>query len=201
MFFPFRRKKQARKTKKPKDIPKQVTYNYEHASELSTVLESSFEINSPLEKAVKDTFTIGMLAGLFGTVVMHFLSWIWKSIGLIELTTLKVSAAIFLAPNQINTVAGLIVGILAHIMVGSAGGILLAYFMKILGKDFFWLKGLGLAGFMLLVGMGLIVRIMDITPQMRADSILTLIHFINYFVYGLVVSYIIYKFGYLRYVK
>lgn len=198
LFFSWlRRNKQSRKPRKIKGTLKQSRYYYEHANELSPAIkpEYSLKMGSLLEKAAKDTFTTGVVAGILGLLAMHLSSWAWKSAGIIDLTTLQVSAAIFLTPSQIDTLAGTIVGILAHIMVGSAGGVLLAYFIKFSGKEFFWLKGLGLSGFMLLVGMGLIVRIMDITPEMRADSTITLVHFFNYFIYGLVVAYVIYKFG------
>jgi hypothetical protein len=83
-------------------------------------------------------------------------------------------------------------------MVGSAGGVLLAHYMKYTGKDLYWLKGLALAGFMLLGGMGFMVHVMQIMPQMDKDTLTVLFHIINYFIYGLVVAYVIARYGELR---
>lgn len=144
---------------------------------------------------MKDTLTIGTIAGISGTIVMHLLSMVWKSLGIIKITTLQVSAAILLSWSQVNTIYGYLVGIIVHLVIGAAGGVLLAYLLKLSGKDYYWLKGLALAGFMLLIGMGLIVRLLKIAPQMKNDGLTTLMHTLNYVVYGLLSSYIIAKYG------
>ncbi|ATW26381.1 DUF6789 family protein [Candidatus Formimonas warabiya] len=144
---------------------------------------------------MKDTLTIGTIAGIIGTIVMHLLSMLWKSLGLIKITSLQVAASLFLSWNQVTTPIGYMVGVLSHIMIGAAGGVLLAYFIRFSGKDYYWLKGLALAGFMLLAGMGFVVRILKIAPQMGNDSLTALLHILNYMVYGLVCSYIIARYS------
>lgn len=176
----------------------QVRYDYEQAAELAPAIKSTLRADTTkniVEKAIHDTFITGVVAGILGTLVLHVLSLLWKYLGFINVTTMQVSGEIFLNPNQINTFAGFIVSILAHFIIGSAGGVLLAYFMKISSYNFYWLKGLGLAGFMLLTGMGLVVNIMGIAPQMKKDAVGVLFHIINYMAYGLVVAYILYKFA------
>jgi len=60
-----------------------------------------------------------------------------------------------------------LISILVHFMIGSAGGVLLAYYMKFAGKDFYWLKGLALATFMLVTGMGFTTHILNILPEIH----------------------------------
>lgn len=144
---------------------------------------------------MKDTLTIGAIAGTAGTIVMHLLSLLFESVGLVKINSLQVSAAIFLDWSQVNTPVGFIVGAIVHLMIGSAGGVLLAFFMRYAGKDYYPLKGLGLAGLMLLVGMGLIIPVIGIVPQMKKESLTVLFHIISFMVYGLVVSYIIARYG------
>jgi len=173
-----------------------VRYDYEEAAELAPAIKPilrSHTTENILEKAIADTFVIGTVAGILGTVVMHIISMLWEYLGLITITTLEVSGEIFLSPDQINTFAGYVVSMTAHFIIGAAGGVLLAYFMKFSGCAFYWLKGLGLAGFMLLAGMGLVVNVMGIAPQMKNDAIGVMLHIITYQVYGLTVAYIIYK--------
>jgi len=76
--------------------------------------------------------------------------------------------------------------------------VLLAYFMKYAGYDFYWFKGLALAGFMLMMGMGLVVDMMGIAPQMRHNAVGVLFHIISYIAYGLAVAYILYLFAGIR---
>ncbi|MBS4022865.1 MAG: hypothetical protein KGZ79_10685 [Dethiobacter sp.] len=72
---------------------------------------------------------------------------------------------------------------------------LLAYFIRFAGKDYYWLKGLALGGFMVLAGMGFVVDLMNLVPEMRESSVTVLFHIITFFVYGLTASYIIAKYG------
>ena len=178
-----------------------VRYDYEPAAELAPAINQTLRADSTrslVEKATEDTFTTGAMAGILGTIVLHILSLIWLNLGLISITTMQVSGEIFLIPGQINTLAGFWVSIFVHFLVGSAGGVLLAYFMKFAGYDFYWVKGLALAGFMLLMGMGLVVDMMGIATQMRRDAVGVLFHIISYIAYGLAVSYAIFKFTHLK---
>jgi len=174
-----------------------VRYDYEPAAELTPTISKTVRADSStqnlVEEAADDTFTIGAVAGIVGTIVLHILSLLWLNLGFISITTLQVSGEIFLVPGQINTLAGFWVSIFAHFLIGSAGGVLLAYLMKFAGYNFYWLKGLALAGFLLLAGMGLVVNVMGIAPQMRHDAVGVLFHILNYIAYGLVVAYIIFK--------
>ena len=72
---------------------------------------------------------------------------------------------------------------------------MLAYIIKFSGKDYYWLKGLALAGLMSIFGMGFIVRLLEIVPQMKNDSLTTLLHILNFVIYGLLSSYIIAKYA------
>ncbi|MDP3043818.1 MAG: hypothetical protein Q8N93_00190, partial [Bacillota bacterium] len=77
-------------------------------------------------------------------------------------------------------------------------GVLLAYFMRFAGKDYWWLKGLALAGLMLLAGMAVVLRVLNVAPELRASGLTTLFHIVNFSVYGLVTAYIINRFGVFR---
>lgn len=144
---------------------------------------------------MKDTLTIGAIAGTAGTIVMHLLSLLFESLGLVKINSLQVSAAIFLDWSQVKTPIGFIVGAIVHLLIGAAGGVLLAFFMRYAGKDYHPIKGLALAGFMLLVGMGLIIPVIGIVPQLKRDSLTVLFHIISFMAYGLVVSYAIARYG------
>ena len=144
---------------------------------------------------MKDTFTAGTVAGLIGTLVILASQQALFALNLIQMTTMDVSAEIFLEPHQTGNTAGFLVGLISHFLVGAGGGVLLAYFIKFTGKDYYLLKGLGLGAFMLLLGMALVTTIMDIVPEMREDSLTALLHMLTYFIYGLTCSYVLRRYG------
>lgn len=139
---------------------------------------------------MKDTFTIGAVAGIIATIAMHLASMIFEAIGLAKMSSLEISARLLLNPAEMDTIMSWTVGALVHLMLGAAGGVALAYFIRFSGKDYYWLKGLGLGGLMLIVGMGLILSIMGIT-ELRGEVGTTLAHIIDFSIYGLITSYII----------
>ncbi len=144
---------------------------------------------------MRDTFTAGTVAGLIGTLVILALQQALFALDIIQMTTMDVAAEIFLEPHQTGSIAGILVGLISHFLVGAGGGVLLAYFIRFTGKDYYWLKGLGLGAFMLLVGMALVTTIMNIMPEMREDSLTTLLHMLTYFIYGLTCSYVLTRYG------
>jgi len=74
---------------------------------------------------MRDTLTIGTIAGVLGTVVMHISSMIFEKLGLIKMTTLQVSSAIFLDWSQVNTPMGIVIGAVVHFIIGAGRGVLL----------------------------------------------------------------------------
>lgn len=144
---------------------------------------------------MRDTLTIGSIAGALGTFVMHIFSILFEKLGLIKITTLQISSAIFLDWSQVNTTMGIVVGAIVHFIIGAAGGVLLAYFIRFSGKDYYLVKGLALAGLMLLVGMGLIMPVIRIVPQIKNEVSTVLFHIVTFFAYGLFTSYIIARYG------
>ncbi|KJS11839.1 MAG: hypothetical protein VR67_11670 [Peptococcaceae bacterium BRH_c8a] len=150
---------------------------------------------SLVDRVKQDTLTIGTIAGLIGVSSMHIVGMLWMWLGWAKVSTLQVSGAIFIDESDVNTTLGLMISAIAHLIVGSAGGVLLSHYMKYVGKDFFWLKGLALSGLLLLGGMGLIVHMLNIYPKAEKDALTQFLHMINYFIYGIVVSYILARYA------
>lgn len=147
---------------------------------------------------MRDTLAIGAIAGIAGAIIMHLFATAEHALGLINMTSMEVSGALLLNPALLATTTGQLVSFATHFMIGAGGGVLLAYFMRFAGKDYWWLKGLALAGLMLLAGMAVVLRVLNVAPELRASGLTTLFHIVNFSVYGLVTAYIINRFGVFR---
>lgn len=144
---------------------------------------------------MKDTFTIGSMAGVIAIVIIQVISMLLVWLGVIDMTILDVAVALFLAEAQAGTAAGITVGVVTHLVAGGGGGVVLAYLIKLTGRDFYWLKGLALGGAVNLLLMGFAVSLLDLVPHMREDAVTMLVHILEQFLYGLIAAYIIVRFG------
>jgi len=140
---------------------------------------------------MRDTITIGTIAGFIGTVGMHATNVILKYLGIVKITTLQMASNLFLNWEQANTLQGAIIGGINHFFIGTIVGVTIAFTLRYFGKDYYLLKGLGITGIGYLIGMGFIAPLINIVPQVRADSLTLLGHIAAFTVYGLVTPTII----------
>ncbi len=116
---------------------------------------------------MRDTITIGAIAGIIGTIGMHITNMFLKSLGLVKITTLQIASSLFLDWDKTNTTYGIIVGYINHFFIGSIVGVTIAFVFKYTGKDYFLIKGLGITGIFYLVSMGFMIPLLKIIPQIR----------------------------------
>jgi len=138
-----------------------------------------------------DTITIGVVGGLIGTIGMHLINLILKYLGIVKITSIQITATLFLNWNQANTIYGTIIGLINHLFIGSIIGVIIAFVFKYFGKDYYLIKGLGITGLGYLVGMGFVIPLIGAVPQIRSDTLTLLGHIISYTVFGIISSYVI----------
>ncbi|MBU7007369.1 hypothetical protein [Phosphitispora fastidiosa] len=134
---------------------------------------------------------MGVIGGLLGTVGMHITNMALQFFGIVKITSLQVTAALFLNWSQVNTMYGSIIGWVNHLFIGAVVGIIISLVFKYFGKDYYLLKGLGVTGLGYLVGMGFVIPLIRAVPQMRTDPLTLIGHMISYTVFGLIASYTI----------
>ncbi len=140
---------------------------------------------------MRDTITIGTIAGFIGTVAMHATNVILKYFGVVKTTTLQMASNLFLNWEQANTLYGTIVGGINHFFIGTLVGVTIAFTLRYFGKDYYLLKGLGITGIGYLIGMGFIAPLINIVPQVRTDPLTLLGHIAAFTVFGIVTPTII----------
>jgi len=150
---------------------------------------------------MRDTITVGVVGGILGTIGMHITNMILSYLGIVKITSLQITATLFLNWEQANTTFGILIGLINHLFIGAIIGVIIAFVLKYFGKDYYLLKGLGITGLGYLIGMGFIIPLIGAVPQMRNDTLTLTGHIFSYTVFGLIASYFIAKYAKFRVIK
>ncbi len=143
---------------------------------------------------IKDTIAIGALAGIIGSIQISIVNFIFLALGF-TITPGWNPFAELLSRNYTHTLWGVMVGLVGQTCNCSLWGVFIAYILKFTGKDFWWLKGLGVGAIAWLTTTGLISQMLDLakeTSNRPADQFM--IPF-NLFLFGFIVAYLIKQFG------
>jgi len=97
---------------------------------------------------IRDTITIGSIAGTIATLSFITFNYLVKLLGFQFTSTWEATASIFLSNDLIHTPIGYFVGSLGQFVVGASGGIFAAFILKFTGYDYYILKGLGIGAFL-----------------------------------------------------
>lgn len=144
---------------------------------------------------IRDTITIGSIAGIIATIVFILVNYIFKLLGYQFTSTWEATADIFLSNNLVHTPLGNIIGILGQYVIGASGGIIIAYILKFTGYDYYIIKGLGIGAVYWVLGVGIIGNIINLTPQFADEPVTNFLIILDLVIYGIISSLIITKYG------
>jgi hypothetical protein len=144
---------------------------------------------------MQDTITIGSIAGLIGTALMTFYHWMLRLIGFKFIDPWETAANIILNRNLVHTPIGYLIGFLGQFILGSIFGITVAYTLRLTGKDFFWLKGVGVGALIWLGSVGLLMKLLQLELHGRSQPLTNLLTIIDFIVLGTVSSIIITRYA------
>lgn len=145
-------------------------------------------------RKISDRFLLGLIGGLGGNVAKIAVERIAvKTLGFTE-TGAKKAAGIFLEPNQAKSPLGKILGNIADNMVAAGLGVTCTYWLTLMGKDYYLLKGaaLGAAEWTALYGLLSRMGATDIFPATPFNSLVT---FVSHLVFGMAKIQIVYSLG------
>jgi len=144
---------------------------------------------------VRDTITIGAIGGSVSTVIFLVADWAIAAIfGFKYTTSIAGTTSIYLNPDYVYTVAGYILGTVNTFLLGSTVGVLIAITLRIFGKDYYLLKGIGVALMWKMLTFGILSPIANITPNMKNEPQTMLLAMLNFFIMGIVSSLIVNKY-------
>lgn len=142
-----------------------------------------------------DTITIGAIGGSISTAIFLVADWAIAAIlGIDYTSSLAGTASIYLNADYIYTVAGYILGTVNTFLLGSTVGVLVAITLRIFGKDYYLLKGIGVALMWKMGTFGILAPIAKITPHIKNEPQTMLLAMLNFFIMGIVSSYTVKKY-------
>lgn len=144
---------------------------------------------------MRDTITTGAIAGIIATIVMTLFNLLIRLLGFEFIATWETAANIFLVPQLINTPIGYFIGLIAQFILGAIFGTVVAYTLRLTGKDFYILKGIGVGAVVWMASIGLFMRFLHIKIQGRSDPLINLLAVIDFNILGIISSTIIAKYA------
>jgi hypothetical protein len=144
---------------------------------------------------MRDTITIGTIAGLIAALVMTLFNLLVRLLGFKFIATWETASDIFLNQQLIHTPTGYFVGLLAQFILGSAFGMAVAYTLRLTGKDFYILKGIGVGAMIWMASIGFFMKLLRIEIQGRSDPLSNILAIIQFNMLGIITSAIIAKYA------
>lgn len=134
-------------------------------------------------KKIKDRFWLGIIAGLGGNMAKMVVEQLFDKTGFSKGHGYDTAAGIFLRKSDISTPYGRAVGIVADNMIAAGLGVTCTYWLTLMGKDKYLVKGAGLgaAEWAALYGVLSKLGATAIYPVKPQDTIAT---YISHLVFG-----------------
>lgn len=95
-------------------------------------------------KKINDRFWVGVISGIGGNVVKMAVEKVFNKTGFSKTNGYTIAAGIFLKKSDVSTPYGKAVGIIADNMIAIGLGVTCSYWLTLMGKDKYLLKGAGL---------------------------------------------------------
>lgn len=95
-------------------------------------------------KKITDRFFLGVISGLGGNIAKMAVETFFNRTGFSQMNGRTSAAGIFLKKSDLKTPYGKMVGIIADNMIAAGLGITCSYWITLMGKDHYLMKGAGL---------------------------------------------------------
>ncbi len=144
---------------------------------------------------IKDTITLGAIAGLIGTIpqlLFHFIFW---QIGYVKYFSFQLTGSVFLTRELTKTPLGQFIGGFVWLSLASFMGVIIAYLFVFTGKDNWWLKGLMANVIIMFISTYGFIYNLGGAKIVPYDIKTNLIVLLSSLIYGVVTPYIIVKWG------
>lgn len=143
---------------------------------------------------MRDTVTVGTIAGAAGAVVLDVFVYLLLVLGVKTSTPWDVAADIFLVPAQINTLAGLFIGLVGTLALGIGSAVIIALIIRSAGPANAWLKGI-LVGNAVGFGTMALMPPLGIARHVQNEPVTNVVALAALSLFGIAASFIILKLG------
>lgn len=94
-------------------------------------------------KKITDRFWLGIISGLGGNIIKMSVEIFFKRFGFKD-TAIKKASGIFLKKKDVDTIPGNVIGFAADNLIAATLGVTCVYWLTLMGKDKYLLKGAGI---------------------------------------------------------
>lgn len=142
---------------------------------------------------IKDRITLGVIAGLVGTVPQVLISFISFKIGYAQSFSYQLAAGVHLEKTLARKPIGLLMGGITWELTGAVLGILILYFLIKTGTEFWWLKGMLIANFFMYTAVYGLVFDMGSANVLPEDIGTNLTEMVGNTLFGLTAAFLVAK--------
>lgn len=143
---------------------------------------------------MRDSVVQVTAAGFIGAVVMDVFMYLILLLGVKITSPWYVAADVFLTPKYINTISGVIIGLIGTLALSIAGAVIMYLIFKITGYDYAVLKGVLSVNAFTFVAMGLFMPLLKIAPQIQSQPVTNFLALLALTITGSVMAFVLKKF-------
>lgn len=137
---------------------------------------------------VKDSVVQISVAGFVGALVMDLLMYLISFFEFNVTLPWQIAADVFLTANYINTLSGVILGLIGTVALNTAGALFCFLVFRITGYDYAILKGILTFNAFSFISMGLFMPLLKISPQIQSQPLTNFVALAVLIVTGAVVG-------------
>ncbi|ADL13053.1 hypothetical protein [Acetohalobium arabaticum] len=143
---------------------------------------------------IKDKYFSGIMTGILINIPINILDYIFYLLNINQYHMWQIAASAYFRIQDVDTVPALIVGAISDYSTAILLAITIVYLLSITGTDYFWAKGLSVGGIWWLFAFGVMLRI-KIGRIDPIDAGTNLYHVSEHMLFGVLVAWIITKYG------
>lgn len=144
---------------------------------------------------IKDTITLGALAGVLASIPQLLFHYTFVQIGYIKYQAFQLTGSIFLVKELTNDPLGLVIGAVVWEILAAFIGIATAYLLIFTGTDNWWLKGILANGFIMYTFVYGIIYTLGGAKIVPFDIKTNFIVLLGSLIFGIAMPYFIIKLG------
>lgn len=135
---------------------------------------------------MKDKVTIGVITGLLADTAKLIFNYLAFRLHFTSMVFWQIAAVRFLGKQELFKPIAYFIGAVTDLTVATFIGVLFIYFLHFTGRDFIWLKGIGLALVIWVIVLGTLLVQSQAKLSLNASDII--VTFLAHVVYGISLS-------------
>lgn len=135
----------------------------------------------------KDTAVLGILTGILGGTAYHIFVWVFYLIGIAKITPYQLGAYVLIRPGlDITSLSAQLLGMIQHYGNSIVIAFATLYFIRKVGTDYAWLKGLALGIIVYFLLYGMLAKTVIPVSILQPDFATSVVYMFGNLIFGIV---------------